>query len=388
MKNSMIVLLTFTLALCLMSQAVTADDFKPFPASLKGKKIAIFLDNQYQTDEAFYTPLRLKEAGADVKIVSHESPYVYRDNHRVYTDITPQEAVKTKWDGFVVIGGFSPLEIREDRDVISIVKNVNNRGGMVSAICHGVCVLVTADVIRGKTVTGNLPRQIEFTNAGATFIDKAPQIDDNVITAISPADNGPYLDAMVNWFDGGEASAKAHLEDQYLKGKKIAIVIDGRYDYDQIKYPLIRLRHNGADVSLVAKADGTYKEYRGQGSYTSDLNAQDASIERFDAVILPSHWAADTFRRSADIHRFVAKQMKEGALIASLNWGHTVLITADLCKGKEIACTWGMSKDIENAGGRPILKAAHRDGNLITSASDSDLPELMRYVVGYLTTVK
>ena len=388
MKKQFVMLLALAIGLAGNVSKALADDFKPYPAQLAGKKIAVFLDDEYQIDEAFYTPLRLREAGADVKVVSHSIPYVTREVHRVHTDMTPAEALKTKWDGFVVIGGFSPLEMREDKNVIDIVKDVYNRKGLSAAICHGVCVLVTADIIRGKTVTGNVPRQIEFTNAGATFIEKAPQIDGNIITAIGPADNGPYLDAIINWFNGGEAAAKAHLEDQYLKGKKIAIVIDARYDYDQIKYPCVRLRHNGADVYLIAKADGTYNEYRGMGSYKADMNAQDAASERFDAVILPSLWAADTFRRSTEIHQFVEKKLREGALIASVNWGHTVLISANLCKGREFAVTWGMQNDIKNAGGIPVLEPVHRDRNLITCATDNDLPELMRYVVGYLMTVK
>ena len=160
MRNSMIVLLTFTLALCLISQAVTADDFKPFPAPLKGKKIAIFLDNQYQVGEAFYAIPRLRDAGAEVKVVSHDVPVAHRFRptftHYLKTDITPKEALRTKWDGIIVIGGFCPLYVREDPNVIKIIRDTNDRGGMVSAVCHGVCVLVTADVIRGKNITGNI----------------------------------------------------------------------------------------------------------------------------------------------------------------------------------------------------------------------------------------
>ena len=74
--------------------------------------------------------------------------------------------------------------------------------------------------------------------------------------------------------------------------------------------------------------------------------------------------------------------------MASINWGHTLLLSADICKGYEIATTWGMQNDIENAGGKPVLKPVHRDRNLITCATDEDMPELMRYVVGYLTTMK
>jgi len=362
-------------------QIVSAQNY---PVPLQGKKIAVFLDPQYQIDEAWYAPKRLTEAGADVKIVSHH-PVISRDFHTIKTDINPEEALKTRWDGIVVVGGFSPLEIREDKNVINIIRDVNNRNGMVSAICHGVCVLVTADLIRGKNVTGNIPRSIEFKNAGAIFHDTAPQIDGNIITAIGPQDNGPYLDAMINWFDGGEKAAKDHLNDQYLKGKRIAVIIDNRYNYDQVKYPMVRLHHNGADVYYLANAEGEYSEYRGGGKIKADMRAQDAFTEKFDAVILISHWAADTFRRHPDILQFVSRKLKDGTLIASINWGHTALISADICKGYKIASTWGMQNDIKNAGGTPVLEPVCQDRNLITCATDDDMPLLMRYVVGYLT---
>ena len=134
MKKKCILFLAIALGLVGFLMAAVADSFKPFPAPLAGKKIAVFLDDQYQIDEAFYTPLRLREAGADVKIVSHGSPFVTREVHRMYTDMTPAEAVKIKWDGFVVIGGFSPLELREDKNVIDIVKDVYYRKGLTSAI--------------------------------------------------------------------------------------------------------------------------------------------------------------------------------------------------------------------------------------------------------------
>ena len=393
MKRISTLFITALVAALTVFSTAGADDFKPYPTPLKGKKIAILLDNQYQVGEAYYTPQRFIEAGAEITIVSHDVPMATRFRptftHYMKTDITPKEALKTKWDGVVVIGGFCPLVMREDPDVIKIITDTNNRGGMVSAICHGVCVLVTADVIEGKNVTGNIPRSIEFTNAGAIFHEKAPQVDDNIITAIGPGDNGPYLDAMINWFQGGEKTAKAHESDQYLKGKKIAIVIDNRYKYTQVAYPSVRLRHNGADVYIIANTIGEFREYRNVlGTTKSDIKAQDAINQRFDAVILVGHYSADTYRRHADVRQFVTKQMQKGTLMASINWGHTVFIQADIADGYEFACTWGMQNDIKNAGGKPVLEPVHRDRNLITCATDDDLPLLMRYLVGYLTTVK
>jgi protease I len=385
MKNTFQIL---TLLLLTSSFAVSAQDFKPYPAPLKGKKIAVMLDNDFQIDEAYYTPLRLREAGADVKIVSHYSPSVKRDNLVVKTDITPKEALKTIWDGVFIVGGFSPIEMREDPDVIRIVKDVNARGGLVAPICHGVTVAVAADILRGKNVTGNVRRHLEFINAGGIWHEEAPIIDGNLITAIGPADNGPMLDAIINWFNGGQAAAKAHLHDPYLKGKRIVVVIDQRYEYTQVKYPRDRLSHNGADVIYVANTAGECREYRGNGSVKADIGAQDASNDRFDALILVGGWAADTYRGYPDVRQFITKNLKNGVLVASINWGHTALVDAKICGGYSFACTPGMANDIKNAGGAPVLAPVHRDRNLITCARDEDMPELMRYVVGYLTTVK
>lgn len=367
--------------------ASAADDFKPYPAPLKGKKIAVFLDNDFQIDEAYYTPLRLKEAGADIKIVSHY-PSVIRDFFVVKTDINPKEALKTVWDGIFIVGGFCPMEMREDPDVIKIMRDTNSRGALVAPICHGVTVAVAADILKGKNVTGNVRRHQEFINAGGIWHDDAPQIDGNLITAIGPADNGTMLDAIINWFNGGEAAAKAHTKDQYLKGKKVAVVIDQRFDYRQAKYPRDRLVQNGALVTLVANSAGECKEYRGVGAIKADIAAKDASNQQYDALILIGGWAADTYRGYPDVRAFINKNLQNGVLVASINWGHTIFIDGNFVKGYSFAVTPGMANDIRNAGGTPIIQPVFRDRNLITCAKDEDMPELMRYVVGYLTTVK
>ncbi len=75
-------------------------------------------------------------------------------------------------------------------------------------------------------------------------------------------------------------------------------------------------------------------------------------------------------------------------MIASINWGHTAFIDGSSVKGYSFACTPGMANDIRNAGGTPVLKPVNVDRNLITCARDEDMPELMRYVTGYLAGTK
>ena len=113
MKKNSVLFLVIPFIILFISSVGFTQEIESYPVSLKGKRIAVFLDNQYQVGEAYYAPLRFKEAGAEVKIVSHDVPMAhrYRPNfiHYLKTDITPKEALKTRWDGVVIIGGFSPL---------------------------------------------------------------------------------------------------------------------------------------------------------------------------------------------------------------------------------------------------------------------------------------
>ena len=360
-----------------------------YPAPLlTGKRIAILADDHFQIEEALYALFRLKESGAEVKVVSHHSPAAVRDTYSLPTDMDPARALSIEWDGVYILGGFSPLEMREDSRAIELVRRCAKRGGLVAAICHGVVFLVPTGLLQGRHVTGSEVRVVELENAGAIYHPTAPQIDGNLITAISPGDNGPMLDAMIHWFKGGEAEAKANLMNQYLNGKKVAIVLDNRFSLNQYVYPLKRLFHNGAEVKVVAAEKTTLNERKQGGVCVPDLTAVEALGLEFDAIILTGDWAADTYRRNPDVLEFITKQLRKGKLVASINEGHTALISARACGGYSFAVTWGSQDDIANAGGKPLLQPVARDRNLITCAREEDMGGLIRELVAALVEKK
>ena len=358
------------------------------PPLLEGKKIAILADDHFQIEEALYALFRLKESGAEVKVVSHHSPSAVRDAYLLPTDMDPARALAIDWDAVYILGGFSPLEMREDPKAIELVKRCARRGGLVAAICHGVALLPPTGLLRGRHVTGSEARATELKNAGAIYHDTAPQIDGNLITAISPGDNGPMLDGIIHWLRGGEAEAKANLMNQYLAGKKIAIVLDDRFSLNQYVYPLKRLFHNGAEVKVVAAEKSALKERKQNGVCVPDLTADEARNMEFDAVILTGDWAADAYRRKSGVLQFITKHFRGGGLVASINEGHTALISAGVCGEFAFASTWGMREDIRNAGGEPRAKNVVRDRNLLTCAREEDMPALVRELVASLCSGK
>ena len=81
---------------------------------LKGKKIAILVDNMYQELEVWYPLLRFREAGAEVVTVGPGAGQTYNSKlgYPVQADISYDNAKAADFDGVVIPGGYAPDHIR------------------------------------------------------------------------------------------------------------------------------------------------------------------------------------------------------------------------------------------------------------------------------------
>ena len=71
----------------------------------------------------------------------------------------------------------------------------------------------------------------------------------------------------------------------------------------------------------------------------------------------------------------------EGKVVAAICHAPWILVSADVVRGRKIACPSDMAADVTNAGGICVKQRAVRDGNLITAVYFGNLPEHFRLVI-------
>lgn len=171
-----------------------------------------------------------------------------------------------------------------------------------------------------------------------------------------------------------------------LNSKKVAVLVENKYEDQELWYPVLRLKEAGVSVSIVGPKIGTYESKHGYPA-KADLEAGQARAADFDAVIVPGGFAPDFMRRAPAMVEFLREANAGGKTIAAICHAGWMLISAQAVKGKKVTSYHSIRVDMENAGGRWEDRDVVVDGNLITSRTPADLPEFMKAVLKSLNSL-
>jgi protease I len=154
-------------------------------------RIACLLATGFE-DSEFRVPYdRLREAGYLVEIVGVEEGKQllgYRGREKVKTELSIDEADVNDYDGLLIPGGQSPEHLRINDEVVKFVKDFNATGKPIAAVCHGPQLLLSANLVKGRTMTAWPTVQGDLAKAGADVRDDQVVIDHNWITSRKPED--------------------------------------------------------------------------------------------------------------------------------------------------------------------------------------------------------
>ncbi|HEY8476119.1 MAG TPA: type 1 glutamine amidotransferase domain-containing protein [Chloroflexota bacterium] len=155
---------------------------------LSGKRVAILAENNYEDLELWYPLYRLKEAGAEVVVVGAAESHTSKHGYPVKVDLHADQADASRFDAVIIPGGYAPDLMRRHASMVRLVRDAFNAGKVVAAICHAGWMLVSADVLRGKTATCFFSIKDDVVNAGAKYVDQEVVRDGNLITSRMPKD--------------------------------------------------------------------------------------------------------------------------------------------------------------------------------------------------------
>ena len=92
------------------------------------------------------------------------------------------------FDALFIPGGYSPDKLRIDDDAVRFAQEFVRSGKPVFGICHAAQLLITAQVLKGRRVTGWKSIIQDIKNAGAEYVDAEVVVDGNLVTSRKPDD--------------------------------------------------------------------------------------------------------------------------------------------------------------------------------------------------------
>jgi protease I len=182
---------------------------------LAGKTIAFIAADMVEEVELTKPWQAVLDAGGTPELLSIDSGEIQAFDHydKSKTYEVDKEVSKAKLDdyaGLVLPGGVgNPDTLRQDDDVVELVRAFFEAGKPVAAICHGPWVLVEADVVRGRKLTSFPSIKTDIRNAGGTWVDEEVVVDAGLVTSRNPDDLPAFCEKLVEEFCEGRHAEQA-----------------------------------------------------------------------------------------------------------------------------------------------------------------------------------
>lgn len=160
-------------------------------------KVVMVLANNFEDSEAIEPKNHLEALGADVVTVGAEKGTVSGKKgatlevERTFGEVNPDE-----FQMLVIPGGGAPENLRIVDDAVAFTRRFVESGKPVGSICHGPQLLISADVLQGRTVTSVNKIRDDIKNAGGNYVDEELVVDANLITSRVPKDLPAFNDAL------------------------------------------------------------------------------------------------------------------------------------------------------------------------------------------------
>ena len=156
------------------------------------KHVAMVLAKNFEDIEATSPKEHLEGLGMTVTVIGVDAAAIEGKKGATLTpdltfaDLTPEQ--EADFDALVIPGGGAPENLRIVDEAVAFTRRFVESGKPVASICHGPQLLISADVLRGRTLTAVNKIRDDIKNAGGNYVDRDVVVDGNLISSRVPAD--------------------------------------------------------------------------------------------------------------------------------------------------------------------------------------------------------
>ena len=169
-------------------------------SDVAGKRVAMLVEEGFEDRELTGPIDALRVAGATVTLIGPSAGARFRGKRGevvVTSDLAAGSARMKDFDALVIPGGYAPDKMRLRHAMVDLARDAIESGKPVAAICHGPQLLISAGVLRGRTVTCWPSIAIDVKNAGGLYVDQPVAEDGNLITSRKPDDVPAFAEAII-----------------------------------------------------------------------------------------------------------------------------------------------------------------------------------------------
>lgn len=168
------------------------------------KKALIITWERFQDHELVYPYYALKENGFTVTLMANKIGRIYGDmGCHMPCDVTTtamesrevRQQYLNDYEVLLLPGGVKSLEkVRQEKGVLKFIQEWDKANKTIFSICNGAQLMISAGILKGRTVSGYYSIDTDIENAGATYSRGPVVVDGNIIST-------PHYDFMGEWMN-------------------------------------------------------------------------------------------------------------------------------------------------------------------------------------------
>jgi len=170
-----------------------------------GKRIAALIADGFEEIDLLEPRRALEDAGAVVTIVGLDERARQRirgkrgldDGQNARAEELIPDCTAEDFDALLIPGGTSPDHVRTDRDVQRLCREFDAAKKPVFSVGHGAQVLISAQIVRGRQLTGARSIADDIRNAGGLYRDQPTVSDSNWVSTRGGEDMPQFNRAML-----------------------------------------------------------------------------------------------------------------------------------------------------------------------------------------------